>query len=130
MLILEAGALWILLAAIAVAGGYVRERRLPPRMGSLRAHQSETLALCALFAIIIGWFVSINSLSPKQGWQLGVFLLSATLTFECLAGHWVFKQSWSAIFADYNLRQGRLWPLVLVTETVVPFAVSVLLTTR
>jgi hypothetical protein len=42
------------------------------------------------------------------------------VAFEFLAGHYWFHASWSALFADYNLAQGRIWILVLVTTLLAP----------
>jgi hypothetical protein len=38
----------------------------------------------------------------------------ATIAFEFLFGHYVMGHSWDSLWADYNVLQGRLWPLVLI----------------
>ena len=38
----------------------------------------------------------------------------ATIAFEFLFGHYAMGHSWDFLWADYNVFQGRLWPLVLM----------------
>ena len=53
----------------------------------------------------------VPALGPLAGKALGTLL---TIAFECLFGHYVMGLSWQSIWADYNVFQGRLWPLVLI----------------
>ena len=46
-----------------------------------------------------------------------------TLAVEFLAGHFLFRNTWERLLADYNLAQGRVWILVLVTTLVTPVLV-------
>ena len=46
--------------------------------------------------------------------KLGLFWTILTMAFEFLFGHYVMGHSWDALWADYNVLQGRLWPLVLI----------------
>jgi hypothetical protein len=46
--------------------------------------------------------------------------LVLTLAFEFGFGHWVAGKSWSDLLRDYNLLEGRVWPLVPVVTTVAP----------
>jgi hypothetical protein len=52
--------------------------------------------------------------------MIGVMWLAMTLTFEFVAGHFLFRTEWSTLLADYNLLAGRLWILVLVATTIAP----------
>jgi hypothetical protein len=46
--------------------------------------------------------------------KLGIFWTVLTLAFETLFGHYVLGVSWELLLAEYNIFQGRLWPLVLL----------------
>jgi hypothetical protein len=46
------------------------------------------------------------------------------VAFEFLFGHYLGGATWESLLADYDLRQGRLWPLVLVTVLVAPWLAS------
>jgi hypothetical protein len=53
-------------------------------------------------------------------WQIGLVWLGATLTFEFIAGHYLFRNPWQKILADYNPLEGRLWLLVPIVTLVAP----------
>lgn len=52
--------------------------------------------------------------------MIGVLWLVATVTFEFLAGHVVFRNPWPKLLADYDVRQGRVWVVVLVATALAP----------
>jgi hypothetical protein len=53
---------------------------------------------------------------------IGAMWAAMTVGFEFGLGHYVARQSWSTLRADYDLRHGRLWPLVLVATAATPGA--------
>src|SRR5918997_1781576 len=53
---------------------------------------------------------------------VGAFWLVLTVLFEFGFGRGVDGKSWSDLLADYNLAEGRLWPLVLAWLALGPFA--------
>ena len=53
---------------------------------------------------------------------VGLMWTVMTVGFEAGFGHYVAKQSWSTLRADYDMRNGRLWPLVLVATAAAPAA--------
>jgi hypothetical protein len=55
---------------------------------------------------------------------LAAMMLALTAAFELLFGRYVAGASWESLLADYDLRRGRLWPLVLVTLLLAPWLVS------
>jgi hypothetical protein len=42
------------------------------------------------------------------------------VAFEFGFGHYVSGAPWTELLADYDVRAGRLWPLVLFTTIVAP----------
>ena len=46
------------------------------------------------------------------------------MAFELLFGRYVSGASWESLLADYDLRRGRLWSLVLVTILFAPWLAS------
>ena len=115
-------AAWTGLAALAVANGL--SRGLYARsLGEDRAHQVSTATLVAALvpytrAVDRRWPI------PTAGTATGIGVTWAALTvaFEFGFGHYVAKQSWQTLLADYDLRRGRLWPLVLVATAAAPAA--------
>ena len=115
-------AAWGGMALLGVANG-VSRGLYEKRLGEQRAHQvsSTTLVLALLpytAAVERRWPL------PTAGAAGGVGLtwVSLTTAFEFGFGHYVAKQSWRALLADYDVARGRLWPLVLAVVGTAPAA--------
>jgi len=113
---------WLFLAVVAIAAGALRESLLRPVTGEPWAHWIGTLALCAIFVLLIGWFV--NRLDPPAAptelWTIGVVWLLLTVCFEVLFGRLAFGSSWQELLAAYDPASGRTWWLVLLTILLAP----------
>jgi len=119
--ILRALAVWLLLCAIAVLNGTVRQFLLVPRVGAAAGHALSSLSLSAVI-LLVAW-LSIRWIGPgtsAQGWAVGALWLLATLAFEFGAGHYLFHNPWPKLLADYDVRQGRVWVLVLLATALAP----------
>lgn len=118
---LRALAIWLLLLVLAVANGAFREAVLMPRLGADAGHRVSTLLLCAL--ILIATWLTIGWLRPptlRSALAVGGLWVVLTLAFEFLAGHYVFGKPWEVLWADYDVRAGRIWVLVLVFTLLAP----------
>lgn len=117
----RAGAVWFAIMVVAVLNGAARDILLVPRLGDPVARALSCLTLAALI-VLVTWLSLrwIHPASSGDAWTIGVMWLAMTLTFEFVAGHYLFHTEWSTLLADYNLLAGRLWILVLVTTTVAP----------
>jgi len=91
------------------------------KVGDSAGHIISTIALCVLILLVsyfsIRWINPTRSLDPLI---VGSFWVTLTVVFEFLAGHYVFGNSWQKLLADYNVMQGRVWILVLVTDFTAP----------
>ncbi len=112
---------WPPMAVLAILNGAVRETGYKRFLGELRAHQLSTATAIALFAGYIG--------AVTRRWRLGSVLesllvgmewLLSTVTFEFGLGHYVVKRPWRQLLADYDLRAGRVWPLLLLWIAAAP----------
>ena len=112
---------WFGLMVLAILNGIARNSLLSPRIGEQSAHVVSTISLCGLI-LILTWITNpwIAPGSTKAALGVGLFWFAMTLSFEFLAGHYVFKHTWDKLFADYNLLRGRVWVLVLVTTLLAP----------
>lgn len=118
---IRAVVVWFLVLAFAVANGFVRERFFIPRLGGQTGHVLSTLLLSAAVLISIlatARWVGVTMLS--QALVIGLIWMVMTLAFEFGAGHYLFGTPWEKLLADYNVMNGRIWPLVLLTEFVSP----------
>lgn len=114
-------AVWLLFLITAIVNGAVRESILRPAFGDKRAHVISTLSLSSL--ILVGaWLTApfVRYESTAAAWGVGVLWVALTLAFEFLAGRFVFGKSWDVLLADYDVMQGRIWPLVLVVTLLAP----------
>jgi hypothetical protein len=120
-MILRAIAIWLLLLMLAIANGAFREAVLVPRLGADTGHRVSTLTLCAL--ILLAVWLTIGWLRPATlgtAFAVGGLWVVMTLAFEFLAGHYLFGRPWEVLWADYDVRAGRIWVLVLVVTVLAP----------
>lgn len=115
---------WLLLSVLAVVNGALREALVRPRFGEKAGHLSSTIILSAVILVVASGsqaWIAVQSIS--DAWLVGAIWLTMTLAFELLAGHYLFKNPWSKIFADYNTLKGRIWILIpIITVTAMPLA--------
>ena len=114
-------AAWVGGAVLAVANGTVRELVLLPRMHESTAHQLSTASLLALLG---GYFWVLHRRWPIRtvttAGRIGATWVLLTVTFEFGLGHYVEGKSWSALTADYDVTDGRIWVFVLLWTAVGP----------
>ena len=114
--------IWFALLAAAVLNGTFRVAVLIPRYGEGIGHVISTLLLCVLIALLswaaIGW---VHPATAAQAAAVGVLWLALTLAFEFGFGHFAAHKTWAELLADYNILEGRIWPLVLLTTTAAPW---------
>jgi hypothetical protein len=105
---------WLGGALIGVANGIVREATYGRRAGEFAAHQISGVTAVAAFA---AYFRALDRRWPiptaRDAVAIGAAWLALTVAFEFSFGRLVAKQSWDELLADYDLRHGRTWPLVL-----------------
>jgi hypothetical protein len=110
----------MLAAAIVNAG--IREAVITPRWGETCAHAISSITLSgAILAIVYFAFGMVGVREDHDLFRMGMWWLTLTVAFEFLAGHYLFGNPWQKILADYNVIEGRLWSLVLVSMFISPF---------
>jgi hypothetical protein len=115
-------AAWLLLLVAAIINGVIRQSLFIGRMSELHAHQLSTVSGIILFGVIIWGLHRMWPLaSAAQAWTVGVVWLALTLAFEFLFFHYVGGKSWEALLNDYNILEGRLWPLLLLWVMIAPY---------
>ncbi len=116
----RAFAVWLLMLTTAVLNGGFRESVLVRRYGVLPAHQISTVMLCVellvLVWVLIPW---IRPSSSQVAAKIGLTWVVLTLIFEFGAGL-AARKSWATMLADYNLADGHIWPLALLTAGLAP----------
>jgi len=120
---------WFVFLVVAFAFGTLRELALTPLIGEHAAHIVGTLVVVVAFVGITVVFVQrARRCCPSSDfWSIGVLWLAMTASFEFLFFHFVGGKSWSELLADYNVAQGRIWVLVLLTTFLGPVAIDAVL---
>lgn len=121
MTLVEAMGVWCLFVLVAFACRLYCAGGLEERLGEWRSHLLFVVMTSVLvFAIgtvaLSGGPVAVG-LSP---WQLGGVWLMLSFSFELFLGRYILGLEWRYLFRDYNLRRGRLYPLVLLTVFFTP----------
>jgi hypothetical protein len=112
---LKAASLWLGFLVVAIGCGFIRERFLVPEFGPLVGRVLGTLLVAVIiFGMIYAYIGTLAGASRAALFKLGLGWTMATIMFELLFGHFVMGHAWESLWADYNVFQGRLWPLVLL----------------
>ncbi len=114
-------AAWLGLSVLAIANGVAREGLYGKAVGDQAAHQISTVTLIVMIA---GYSWLLQRLWPlissRTAWQIGTAWVAMTIAFEFGFGHYVTGNSWSALLADYNILEGRVWLLIPLTILLAP----------
>ena len=118
----KAGLAWLLLFVVMFTNGAIRAIVLQPQLGEHNARQVASLSGVG-FVLVVSWLFVRHSREAtlSQLWWVGVAWLAGTVAFEFVFGHYVSGLSWDVLLADYNLMQGRLWPLILASVLLGPW---------
>lgn len=113
---------WLVLMAFAIGNGVLREATYGQYLSELPAHQLSTLIGALVFGIAV-WLLKRRWApeSTRQAVVIGISWLVLTLCFEFTFGHYIAGHSWSDLFRDYDVSAGRVWPLLLVWVTFLPY---------
>jgi hypothetical protein len=106
---------WLGGVLIGIGNGALREVVIARRVSELRAEQLSVLSG-------IGAFAGYHSLlqrrwplgSNREALEVGAAWGMLTILFEFSFGRLVTRRSWSELLGAYDLRRGRLWPLMLL----------------
>ena len=120
---------WFLFMILAIINAGIRNGVYKPIVGDLRAHQLSTIIFISMIIIVTYLILRFSNLklTDKESFIIGTVWLLLTICFEFLAGHYAFGNSWKKLLTDYNILEGRIWSLVLVTTFLAPYLTNKLL---
>jgi hypothetical protein len=115
---------WIPMVFIAILNGVMRQDGYGRYMPELAAHQiscATGVGLFFLYTLFLSrhWPIANN----RQAVMIGGSWLILTVAFEFAFGLYVAGHPLSRLLQDYNITEGRLWPVVLAAVAVLPYAV-------
>ncbi len=118
--------IWFLFMVLAIINAGLRENIYKPAVGDLAAHQISSIVFIGL--ILLTTYLALGfaniELNDYQALLVGTVWLAFTIIFEFIAGYYVFGNSWEKLLDDYNLLEGRIWSLVLLTIFLAPYITS------
>src|SRR5690606_5673360 len=108
---------------LAFANATLREMFLIKHFNELRANQLSTISLIIFCAIYI-WFILpfLNIQNFIQAFLIGLIWVILTIAFEFALGR-VTNKSWEFLLKEYNILEGRIWPLFLLCLFFLPYIV-------
>ena len=113
---------WAIILPFMIANGMFRELLLKRVVNDAVA---DILSAVIGTVIVIGLTrIVLRPLAGKSTSNLvhaSVTLVVLTVAFEFLFGHYVDRASWDELLANYEIWNGRLWPMVLATLAFMPF---------
>jgi len=114
--------IWLTFIPIAIINGSLRNYLYQPYLGELLSHQLSTLSASLFLFLTVYLYLKniLSSLSYKDTLLSGFILVLFTVAFEFIFGHYVIGHSWQKLFADYDISQGRIWSLFLLTMFFTP----------
>ncbi len=121
---LQALGVWGAMVFLAILNAIIREAVLVPAVGDADlARQLNSITAVAMFFAATYAFFRLTSAEYTEGDLLliGGMWFVLTVTFEFMFGHYVMGHSWSYLIGDYNILNGRTWPLVLAVTALMPW---------
>ncbi len=113
---------WFVLLVIAMINGGLRDLTYGRYVSELSAHQISCVTGILLFAVAIRHYVRRwPPTSARAAWHIGLFWMALTVAFEFLFFHYVAGHPWQVLLANYDMRAGRLWPLILLWVACAPW---------
>ena len=116
---------WLALPVAAVVNGGLRDVTYGKRMGRTASH---SLAVLPLIVAILTWASALERRWPlpsrRAAVRVGLLWLGLTLVFEFGMGA-VRGTPREELLAEYDVRRGHLWPLVLPAAALAPLLAHV-----
>jgi hypothetical protein len=106
---------WLGFMAVTSAGALIRKKFLTAMVGQVEGRALDTMVVSAIiFALICAYVSRLDGATPGSLVRLGIFWTVLTILFDYIFSHYVLGVAWEFIGINYNIAQGRLWPLELL----------------
>jgi hypothetical protein len=118
---------WLVILALAIANGILREEVLLPALGKPGGLIVSGLLLCVLVALVAHGLVRLGpGFTVVEGARIGILWLGLALAFEFAFGRYVQHKSWGELLDAYKLTDGNIWPVVLAVTLLAPPAAALI----
>ena len=114
---------WFLFMVIAIINAGIRNGVYKLAVGDLAVHQISSITFMTVILVVTYVILRFSNLElgDSEALFMGTTWLGLTIVFEFVAGHYAFGNPWEKLLTDYNLFEGRIWSLVLLTIFLAPY---------
>ena len=113
---------WLIILPFMIVNGIFRElvmkQLVPAQVAEI---MSVAIAIAILLVLTRYLLRPLAGKSVPQLVRASVTLVVMTVAFEFVFGHYVDQKSWSELAANYEVWNGKLWPVALAVIAFVPF---------
>lgn len=131
-ILLRATIIWLVYLPLAIANYTVTEKYIRPDVDELTTHQVSVLVAIILFLVLSAttWKTSLLQAVQLRLFVAGLYIAVLTAAFRLVFGHFVQDISWEMLLNDYNLSEGRMWPIFLLVIIFSPALVKLIRTEK
>ena len=120
--ILTAAGIWGLFVVLSILNAAFREKVLGPWAGHPAVLPLSGILLSLwIFLVALALIPRFHGASALQYWTVGGAWVIATLAFEFIFGHFAMGKTWGEILEIFNILEGNLMSLVLISTAVSPY---------
>lgn len=124
---IKACIIWFVLLVAAMVNGTLRDQWLHPVLGYSLAMPLSGIILAVLVFLVTWLSVPwLGRQTAKRFLLTGILWVGLTLLFEVIFGHYIRAFSWSTLMQVFNLADGNLFTLVLLSSLVSPVSTAYL----
>lgn len=121
---------WLGMLAVIFCLSALREVVVRSMTGELPAHFIGTAAALVVIVLLARRFFARTVVTPGESLLVGAFWVALTATFEFGLFHYAMGVPWGTLLADYNILQGRLMGVLMLTTLLAPYAFALRSGTR
>lgn len=123
-MLLKTSGIWVIMMIAAILNGALRTQILAPLLGPDWALPASGITLSLLVFLLAWLLLPVAGVSrTREALATGSLWVALTLAFEYLFGHFIAGKSWDEIHQVFDVTQGNLFVLVVITLGVSPWAV-------
>lgn len=113
---------WLCIIPLAIANAGMRENFLAPMLGEAMALPLSGVTLSVLILLVAWVVVPWFGAHPARVFiGIGLQWLLLTLAFELVLGRYLLGQSWAELIQVFNVLQGNLFLLAVLTCLIAPY---------
>lgn len=122
---LKATGIWLIIVVAAILNGFIREKVFTPILGAQSSLPLSGITLSLLIFVIAYFLVPFIGRHRAQVYLLiGLLWVVLTLSFEYSFGFFVLGRSLAEINAVFNIKEGNLFIVAVLSSAIAPWLVA------